>query len=297
MLGYVRTDAPELRMREYDCYRALYCGLCRHMGHCTGQCSRLSLNYDFVFLAIIRMSLTEEQPHFKQSRCFLHPFKKRNMVTDSATLRYCADASALLTYHKCRDDRTDEHGFKRLRAGLAQLAFRKGYMRAKKRHPELDAIICKQLSALQAYETDASAPPSADAPAMFFGQLTAAVFREGLDGTNARIAETIGRAIGHWIYLADAADDVQKDRKSGNFNPYLRLFGEQITAQDAESVQVAMTRLLSDVERATLLIETFPNADIKEILENILYLGLPKEAKRIWEETVKGESKKNENSL
>ena len=60
MLGYIRTDAPELRIREYDRYRALYCGLCRHMGKCTGQCSRLSLSYDFAFLAAFRMSLTNE---------------------------------------------------------------------------------------------------------------------------------------------------------------------------------------------------------------------------------------------
>ncbi len=297
MLGYVRTDTPELRLREYDCYRALYCGLCRHMGHCTGQCSRLSLSYDFVFLAIIRMSLTGEQLNIKKGRCLLHPSKKRNMATDSATLRYCADASALLTYHKCRDDRTDEHGLKRLRAGLAQIAFRRGYRRAKKRHPELDETIRQQLAALQAYEKDVSAPPSADTPAMFFGQLTAAVFREGLDGPEARIAETIGRAIGHWIYLADAADDMLQDQRKGNFNPFLRLFGDHMTEQDAESVQVAMTRLLTDIERACLLIESFPTPDVKEILDNILYLGLPKEAKRIWAETVKGESKKNEKSL
>ena len=54
MLGYIRTSQGELRVREYEVYRALYCGLCKHMGKCTGQCSRMTLSYDFVFLAALR---------------------------------------------------------------------------------------------------------------------------------------------------------------------------------------------------------------------------------------------------
>ena len=35
MYGYVRTHAPELKVREQEYYRAVYCGLCRTMGKCT----------------------------------------------------------------------------------------------------------------------------------------------------------------------------------------------------------------------------------------------------------------------
>ena len=37
MFGYVKTVRGELRIREYEYYRASYCGLCRAMGKCTGQ--------------------------------------------------------------------------------------------------------------------------------------------------------------------------------------------------------------------------------------------------------------------
>ena len=68
MFGYVRPHNPELRMRDYECYRAYYCGLCRAMGKCTGQCSRLTLSYDFVFLAAVRCYLADEEPEIKKIR-------------------------------------------------------------------------------------------------------------------------------------------------------------------------------------------------------------------------------------
>ncbi|MBE6699391.1 MAG: hypothetical protein E7584_04040 [Ruminococcaceae bacterium] len=297
MLGYIRTDAPELRLRDSECYRAIYCGLCRQMGKCTGQCSRLSLSYDFAFLAAFRMSLTNEKLELQKKRCFVHPLKKRNMATDSPTLAYCADASAILTYHKCRDDIDDEKGFKKLRARLASGIFSSAYRRAKRRYPTLDATVRSFLQELRKYEKDTTAPPSADAPASIFGNLMATVCSEGLVGVEARIATTFGRAIGHWIYLVDAADDYRDDLKGGSFNPFVRLFGDQMTKENADSIAISLKRYLSDAEGAFLLIDNFLTTEIREILCNILYLGLPKAADLILEKAWKGETDKNEKSL
>ena len=137
MFGYVRAATAELRLREYDCYRALYCGLCMTMGKCTGQCSRLSLSYDFVFLAAVRMALLGERIQATRIRCLLHPFRRRNAILKSETLAYCAHASALLTYHKLADDLTDERGMKRARAILSRPLFKKAYRKAKKNIPRL----------------------------------------------------------------------------------------------------------------------------------------------------------------
>ena len=297
MLGYVRAQMPELRMREYECYRALYCGLCRHMGKCTGQCSRLSLSYDFVFLAAVRMTLLGEKPTFQKKRCLVHPFKKRSSAVNSPTLRYCADASAILTYHKLRDDLADEKGFKKLRARWALLFFSGGYRRAKKRHPLLDASVRDHLKALSAYEKDASQPPSADAPASIFADLMADVFSYGIEGIEARIASSIGKSVGQWIYLADAADDYQKDLERNRFNPYLRLFGNDFSKDARASVGIAMTNHLLEADRAFSLIDSFPYPELREILSNILYLGLPHTAEQILNEHLKGESNNHEKPL
>lgn len=297
MLGYIRTDSPELRLRDGECYRAIYCGLCRQMGKCTGQCSRLSLSYDFAFLAAFRMSLTNEKMELQKKRCLVHPLKKRNMAIESPSLAYCADASAILTYHKCRDDVDDEKGFKKLRALVASGFFSRAYRRAKRRYPTLDSTVCSLLQELRAYEKDTAAPPSADAPAAVFGNVMACVLSEGLDGVEARIAKTFGRAIGHWIYLIDAADDYRDDLKSGSFNPFVRLFGAEMTEENAQSVALSLKRYLADAENAFLLIDNFPTPEIREILCNILYLGLPKVADRVLQKAWKGETDENEKPL
>ena len=280
MFGYIKPLAPELRLREHECYRAYYCGLCRAMGSCTGQCSRMTLSYDFVFLAAVRAYLTGEKPTVRRARCLAHPFKKRLTVEESPQLRYCADASAILSYQKCIDDRLDERGLKRLRARIGTILLSSAYKKAKKRHPELCARVHELLEELHDYELHA-ASPSADEPARIFGELMRAVFSEGLDGQTARLASEIGFGIGRWIYLIDAADDLEGDNKHGRFNPYLALLGGKPTQADREMIETALTAILCETERAYRLFDEPPCAELGEILSNIFYLGLPAQAKKI----------------
>ena len=57
MFGYVRACKPELKIKEYETYKAVYCSLCRLMGREYGLWSRFTLSYDFTFLALLNMSL------------------------------------------------------------------------------------------------------------------------------------------------------------------------------------------------------------------------------------------------
>lgn len=278
MFGYVKPLTPELRIREYECYRAYYCGVCRAMGSCTGQCSRMTLSYDFVFLAAVRCYLAGETPEVEKIRCIAHPLRRRKAVKTSPQLAYCADASALLSYQKCKDDRIDEKGLKRLRARFAMLFLSSAYRRAKKRHPELDERIALELDRLHEYEQNAT-EPSADAPAAIFGSLMEAVFEEGLDGSARRIAAKLGQTVGKWIYLVDAAEDFESDKKHGRFNPYLKMWGASPTPQDRQMILTALTSILMEAEQAFLLMEDPPAPELYEILANILYLGLPEIAK------------------
>ena len=293
MLGYIRTDARELRVREHEYYRALYCGLCRHMGKCTGQCSRLTLSYDFVFLAVARAALTGEAFQMKKLRCLVHPFQRRYAAVDSETLRYCAHASALLTYCKLLDDCADEKGFRRLRAYALRALTHSAYRRAKRELGELNEAIRQRLSALSLYEKQKNDLPGADTPAALFGELMADVFSYGLEEKEARVAAALGEAVGHWIYLADAADDFWEDLKKGRFNPYRGLFGDKPSADDLEDLRLSMIGQLMRGEQAMLLMDNFSAPELKELLYNMMYLGMPARAERILKKMAcpKGEEK------
>ena len=273
MFGYVRVESPELKVREYECYRATYCGLCRARGKCTGQCSRMTLSYDMAFLAICRMALLGETPRYEQKRCFVHPLRRRNVLTRTDTLDYCAGAAALLTYHRIRDDLCDERGGKRLRARLTYPFAKRWRKRAERRGlSSLDEKIAAGLARLATCEAEQRA--SVDTPAAIFGDILADVMSFGLPEDQARIASQAGRCIGRWIYIADALDDAEEDGKRGRYNPFLLLYGHVPTAEEREGIEIALKNALFDAEAAFDLCD-FPHEDLKSIVYNILYLGMP----------------------
>ncbi len=279
MFGYVRVESPELKVKEYECYRATYCGLCRAMGKCTGQCSRLTLSYDVTFLAVCRMALLGESPRYEQKRCFVHPLRKRNVLVRNETLDYCSGAAAILTYHQLCDDLADERGGKRFRARLAQPFASKWRKRAAKQGlAALDEEVAAGLARLSAIENEKKS--SVDEPAAVFGDILARIMAHGLPESEARIAEAAGRAIGRWIYIADALDDAAEDEARGRYNPFLLLYGHVPTAEEREGIEIALKNELFDAESAIDLID-FTCEDLKSIVYNILYLGMPHRIEKI----------------
>ena len=225
MYGYVRTYAPELKVRQQEYYRAVYCGLCRTMGKCTGQCSRLTLSYDFTFFALVRMALTGKYPAVTSRRCPVHPLRRRPMADPTEDLSLCACLSAILAYHKVRDDLRDERGLKRTAAtavapfvgSIRRRAIRRGYVEADRR---------VELAMRKLFELESSRPPSVDEPATLFGELMAALLSHGLEGNQAKLAHTIGLRVGRFVYILDAADDYAEDVKKGRYNPLACLYGD-----------------------------------------------------------------------
>lgn len=279
MFGYIRAVRPELRVREAEYYQSAYCGLCRSMGKCTGQCSRLTLSYDFAFLAQVRMALAGTVPAFRRRRCIAHPLRRRMMMERNAELDLCARAAAILAYEKCRDDAADEKGFRRFFAKCRLLFLHGAYRRAKKHLPGLAGTVRGHLARLQAIEKEKQA--SVDLPAAVFGDLLAAVTAYGLEGSEALLAQNIGRLVGKFIYIADAADDYEKDAKSGAYNPFVLLFGAEFSAERREGVETALVAGLSDLERAFDLLDKSGPPERRAVLANILYLGMPATVKKV----------------
>ena len=282
MLGYVRTDRAELRVREDVFYRALYCGLCHRMGKCTGNCSRMTLNYDFVFLALVRMALDTPRIRFEQKRCLAHPFKKRNSMVRNDALDYCSGASAILNYQKVKDDIADEKGFKKLRARLALPFVAHARKKAIKKHPslrELDETVARKLAELSALEK--SDRISVDEPANCFGELLGHIMSFGFEGSDARVAFEFGKSIGAWIYIADALDDMHEDFKKGRYNPFIRLYGGNLPSKEQlTSIYYAIKNRLYSAEAAFDLFDTEDGA-IKSIIQNVIYLGIPEQTESV----------------
>ena len=280
MFGYVRVNSAELRVKEYEMYRGAYCGLCRSMGKCTGQCSRMSLSYDFAFLVMARIALTDTPIKFTQRRCLAHPLKKRSVMERNPQLDFCAYAAAILAYHKTLDDLGDERGFKKLRARLTYPFVRAWRRKALKAGmSELDSAVSQKLACLA--EVEAQRMDSVDTPAQIFGEILALIMSHGLEGAQQRIARQLGSSVGKWIYTVDALDDMSEDAQKKRYNPFVLLYGGQLPdEQQLATILDALKLELLSAEAAMDLLDT-DRVAIKNILENILYLGMPDVASKI----------------
>lgn len=277
MFGYVLAEKPELKVKEYELYRATYCGLCRSMGKCTGQCSRMTLNYDFVFLALVRYAIKPCEVKFKPRRCLAHPLEKRDNMERNDILDYCSQASAILNYQKVLDDLNDEKGMKKLRALLLRPFVAHSRKKAFKKNPPLKALdlsVAEKLADLNKLEKDGSS--GVDAPAECFGEILGEIMSFGYESIDKRIAFELGKHIGAWIYIADALDDMQEDIKHGRYNPFIKLYGGRLPTEEELSLIFDATKnRLFAAESAFDLID-INDAAIKNILSNILYIGIPK---------------------
>lgn len=273
MFGYIKADVPDLKVRENELYKAVYCGLCRTQRKYTGWLSSLFLSYDFVFLYFLRAEANGEETKFRTARPTpFHP-NRRNIALTNSELIYCACAAALLEYYKIKDDLCDEKKMKRFAARLLLPVVRHGMKKAKKHLSLPEDELKDQLEAQAALEKNGNAgpEPSGGPSGEIFGLFASYGINDGL---KAFALQNIGRQIGGWLYLTDAADDLEKDRKNGAFNPFLK---EDLRKDDL------LAALDNHCEQAELMLRRLPvyDAGYRAILMNIMTRGLHNEAQRV----------------
>ena len=274
MFGYVKPVVGEMLVREHEFYKATYCGICRAMKKHTGVLSNVTLSYDSVFLALVRM-LYIPDGDFKaeQRRCIAHPTKKRPMLKENSAIEYTAKAFAVLTYYKLKDDLSDESGLKKL--GVTAVRPIVSVANKKADLNSLFNVVADRLDKITALEK--ARCESIDEPASLFGQLLGEIFAYGLPENDRLVPYEVGYHLGRFIYAADAAEDYEKDRKSGSYNPYVLLYdGKDLTHENRESIKCGLLLECKKIEAAVNLLPFGRRATIENIISNIIYLGLVK---------------------
>ncbi len=260
-------------MREYDTYKAVYCGLCHQLGHTFGPLARFTLSYDFTFLAMLAMAVTEEKPAFDKCACFINPLKKSMTLCDCPSLLYSADAAIIMFYYKMLDNQADQRGLKKWGARLALIFLSKPHQQAAKRFPHLEEALATASSAQTQLEQehcnqiDRACEPTAQALSKICEQLTQ-------DTNNRRVLNRFGYLLGRYIYLCDALDDLEEDQKSGNYNPFLQaaeMAGEPNLQQCRQQAMDTLYMTIGEIGKTYSLLAL---TNFEPILSNVVYLGL-----------------------
>lgn len=212
MFGYIVVNQQEMKFKEFDEYHRYYCGLCRALKEDQGAKGQLSLSYDMTFLVLLLTGLYEPSEERGTKRCVVHPMTKheyaRNLYSD-----YAADMNRILTYYKCMDDWTDDKKlFRKLYAELLipKKELEKEDSRLYDYRQKIDTI-ADRLAKISGLEKENS--EDLDRLSGYFGEVLAEIFAVRADAWEENLRK-IGYYLGRFVYILDAYDDIEKDRKN-----------------------------------------------------------------------------------
>lgn len=270
MLGYIRIAKPELKVKEYEMYKAVYCSLCKTLGKYYGFISRFTLSYDFTFLALLNMSFTDGCDMLERKRCAFNPLKKCNYCKNDRKLKMPSAAAMIMIYYRLLDNISDEKGFKKLGYIFIKPFFINAHRKAADEFPEIEKIIAdyiKQQTELEknnCNELDRAADPTAKALAQLLMLCSE-------DKTQKRVLERIGYCMGRYIYLLDAACDLDEDIKNGSYNVLSYGIDGDVKEYAKKRVVPQLYFCANEAGKAFELLEI---KKYRSILGNIIYLGL-----------------------
>ncbi len=279
MFGYIKTYKPEMKICEFDAYKAVYCTICKQLRKDYGVFARFTLNYDYTFLAMIRMTTLNSPVSVAKGRCPFNPMAKCNHIhCQDASLEYACAVAMMMVYYKWIDTKDDEGFWKRTLAFLLTPWVKRWHKKATKKAPELQKIMLEYYTCQQQVESnpditfDESAHPTADILGKLFSYKIA-------DSSSNRILYSIGYNVGKWVYLIDALDDYQKDIRNNCFNPYKLRLGENVSIEQV--VSFAKSQLNLCMDEACMAFDLLPKGNFHPILHNILFLGMDNQFKKI----------------
>lgn len=281
MFGYIGINKPELKIKDFERYREFYCGLCHSLGKRHGLLGQISLSYDATFVAVLLSALYEPVTYRFQSGCVLHPVGKKKYLSNQI-IDYVADMNVLLAYYKCQDDWQDDKNILKLSYGAT---LKKQAGKVEKRFLHKAKAIMTYLDTI--YDLEKKDIRDIDKLSAAFGGIMSEILDISLKDIGAedrnrygdrwkKELKSLGFALGKFIYIMDAFDDVKKDRENGSFNPFVDRYKMGIQDKNSKKefesyvenlLMMTATEMAKSYERLPIIHET-------AILRNIIYSGI-----------------------
>ena len=278
MFGYVKTDLPNMYMKDVTLYKAMYCGLCKGIGKRCGQRGRMALNYDLTFLSVLLHNVMGKDVKIEKQRCVIHRIRKRPIAVPDELTERIACLNIILARYKLNDDVHDDGKGRFMRA-----FFGKAYKRAKRCEPELDKIVCECYKDLTDYEK--SGGDSVDFSSDPFGRMMSETVKliagEFADENLLNLAYYLGK----WVYLIDAVDDFDKDKKRKSFNVFVNMHPEikskeELMEKHRSEIASVFGNILCEITKCAESLDYKFNHDLTN---NVLFSGIRVQTKNILE--------------
>ncbi len=262
MFGYVTVYKPELKIKEFEAYKGIYCTLCKEMGKEYGLLSRFLLSYDGAFFVMYKMALSQKEISAKQSRCSFNPAKKCMKITcDTDIYKLASTITVILAYFKLVDNLHDSRFVKRILLYLIYPYFAFIKNKAKKKYPDVFSIV--EDGMISQFEIENSDNPSIDLSAHNTAHILGKLFVNNEEDKEK--AYLFGYHLGRVVYFLDAFDDYADDIKNTSYNPFKKC--ENLVNDASQIINLSIGELANILNQQELY-------DFKPIIENVIYDGL-----------------------
>ncbi len=259
MFGYININKQELKIKDYELYRAYYCGVCDEIRKNTGPHGRIVLSFDMTFLAMLLDGLYDDETKIVSKRCLANPVIRHKAIAGN-NVKYAADMNLLLSYENMKDKWYDS---KNLFAFVYALIIKHKTGKIKKAYACQAKAVDNYITELHKIENEKN--PDFEAAANLTGRMLGEIYAKNNDEWS-EILRGIGFYMGKFVYFADAYCDYEKDKKSGSYNPFV------LNNNDVKTYGKKVLKMMAaEVAR---LFEILPVVDNMEILRNIIYSGM-----------------------
>lgn len=286
MFGYITPLKIELKVKEFEYFRSYYHGLCYSIKNNFGNIPRLTLNYDMTFIGFILEGLSNESIIIENKRCIKHPTYDIQVIKDTNALKYAANLSITFFDYKLKDNINDDNNRKSKVFNIFLSPYSK---KAALNYNSINSIIELNLSNLSHMEVDKNftyldeiCHPFSDIMASILKDYPHNLFEDSI--TLRDNLYKLGYYIGKYIYLMDAFDDLEEDILSNQFNPLIvthKLDKENYKDNLEEIINEMDFLILSCISNCKEIIDSISFLKHKEILDNIVALGMPNEFYKI----------------
>ena len=263
MFGYININQKIMTEENRKAYQAYYCGLCQRLKSNCGAKGQMLLNYDMTFLIVLLTGLYELTNESSEITCALHPTRKRQVWINEAT-DYAADMNLIVAYHNLIDDWKDEKAY--TKKAFAKM-LDKDYARVIEKYP-------RQVHAVEEFmrktdEVEARGETNLDVVAGLTGEMLGEIFCWREDEWQEEL-RTLGFYMGKFIYIMDAYEDYDEDRRKKEYNPLVYAMRE--SADDMDTLcRLLLTSMMSECAKSFERLPILLHADI---LRNVLYSGV-----------------------
>lgn len=267
MFGYVTVYKPELKIKDYDIYKGVYCTLCKQMQKEYGLFSRFLLSYDAAFYVLYKIGTADSDLSLSKSHCSFSPCKKCLKInSDEEVFKKAAGVTVILSFFKLCDNISDSRFFKRILCKAVKPYFNRICKKARKKYPEIFAVTQKYMGNQAEAESNFKGIDSAADPT---GNVLGYILSDGnIDSDSFKVGYFLGRT----VYLLDAFDDYEDDIKSNSFNPFKNT--DNIIKDASFAVNISIGELAEYIKKVELF-------KFKDIIYNIVFKGLDYRRRKI----------------